>query len=112
MTGRMSTAEAIGALTAQVAALNKAFDEERHDRRALGEKAAKERADARAALADLQAGQTDLLRRVNDMEPVTKMVTGWKARLTGALMLAGYAGAVIWAGAVFFKDWILALWGE
>ena len=112
MAERLNTAQAIGALTAQVEAMNKRLDRDREDRIKLDDEAAKSRAAVRESLTELQAGHQAILRRVDKIEPVADMVTSWKARVIGGLAVLGVIGGIIITTVTFFKDAIIkSIWG-
>ena len=70
MAEEQNTAQAIGALTAQIEAMN---------------------------------------NRLDRVEPVADMVTGWRARFAGAMIVLGFIGTLAILGFGFFKDSILRL---
>ena len=100
----MNTAQAIGQLTAQIEAMNSRLDRDREDRMTSDALSAKSRSETKAALEDLKDGHRDILRRVDKIEPVTEMVTGWKARAMGAVAVLGLIGSFLIAGLTFFKE--------
>lgn len=59
---------------------------------------------------DLHTMTADLARRMAAVEPVTQMVTGWQARMTGAMMVLGLLGTVAGFGWLLIKDRIAAVW--
>lgn len=52
-----------------------------------------------------------LASRLDRVEPVADFVTGFRAKMTGALMILGIIGGILWAGVSFFKEKIIALLG-
>lgn len=69
------------------------------------------RTEAAARFTTLMNAEETLRHRVDRIEPVTDMVTGMRAKTAGALMLLGALGAVLWAGAAFFREKIIAALG-
>lgn len=111
-TRQPNTAQAIGALAAQLEALNARLDRDRQDREKTDEKADKARAEVKHSLSKLQSGHEDILRRVDKIEPVTEMVTGFKAKAIGALFVLGLIGSAVISFLVYFKQQITQLiWG-
>lgn len=107
-----STAQAIGALTAQIEYMNQRLDRDREDRKEVDQEASESREAVRKSLRHLEDGHADILRRVDKIEPVADMVTGWKARFAGAMLVLGLVGTIAFAGLAFFKDRIIELiWG-
>jgi hypothetical protein len=60
-----------------------------------------------AELANIRHSQTDVHRRLDNIEPVTDLVTSVRSKITGGLMLLGVLGGVAWAGILFFKEIIV-----
>jgi soluble cytochrome b562 len=65
------------------------------------------RAAVSAELADIRHGQSDMVRRLDKIEPVTNLVTSVRSQITGGLILLGVIGGIAWGGVVFFKDMIM-----
>jgi hypothetical protein len=102
-----SVASQVAALTAILTRMERQSDE---DRKALVEDrrgAELARSAVSAELADIRHGQTDVLRRLDRIEPVTDLVTSVRSRVTGGLILLGVLGGIAWAGVLFFKEFIL-----
>jgi len=59
----------------------------------------------RAILEQLQA----LHRDMQQVKPVTDMVSSLRSKVTGGLIVLGFLGAVAWTGILFFKDAMLKL---
>ena len=106
---RLNTAQAIGALTAQIEAMNARLDREYAEGKHTDELAAEARLSVRQTLNDLEQGHKSINSRLDKIEPVTEMVTGWQARVVGAMMLLGFIGTIVWTGVLFFKDSLLNL---
>ena len=80
------------------------------DRKSLAvDRAAAElsRAAVSAELTDIRHSQSDMVRRMDKVEPVTDLVTSVRSQIAGGLILLGVIGGVAWGGVVFFKDVIV-----
>ena len=108
----------IATLAAILERMEKRLDEDRKERKAesaaITKMVAHDRANAEmtrsAVSADLTVirhGQTDVLRRLDKIEPVTNLVTSFRSMVTGGLILLGVIGTVVWSAATFFKEFIL-----
>ena len=104
-----NTAQAIGALTAQIEAMNARLDRDREDRKEADKEAAQSREEVKRGLAALEQGHKDILRRVDKIEPVTDMVTSWKAKVIGAIAVLGLIGGVLIGGFQLFREEITRL---
>jgi len=113
-------ANSIATLAAILERMEKRLDEDRKERKAESDAIAKivsrDRANAEmtrsAVSADLNVirlGQTDVLRRLDKIEPVINLVTSFRSMVTGGLILLGVIGTVVWSAATFFKELILGL---
>jgi hypothetical protein len=100
----MNTATELAALRATVEAFMEASKEDRAEAKDFREK-------AESKLNALQADQAELLRRMNKVEPVADMVSSWKAKVAGALLVLGLIGGVMISAITFFKDKLLAFLG-
>lgn len=98
----MTTAE-------QLAALRASFDAFVEQYRQETGRASEEREKTLQAVAKLAQEQSQLLRDMAEVKPVTDMVSGFRARVMGGLMVLGVIGAIIWAGVQFFKEQIIRL---
>tara|TARA_R110000822_G_scaffold48542_1_gene127787 strand:- start:1482 stop:1826 length:345 start_codon:yes stop_codon:yes gene_type:complete len=106
---RPSTAEAIGALGAQMEAMNKRLDRDYTAREAADRDAAAHRLRVNERLIKLEQGRTIDGARLDRIEPVTAMVTSWRARTAGALMVLGLIGSLALGGVWYFKEGITRL---
>ena len=100
-------ASQVAALTAILTRMERRSDD---DRKALADDrrgAELARSAVSAELTDIRHGQTDVLRRLGRIEPVTDLVTSVRSKIIGAGIVLGVLGAVAWAGFQFFKDVIL-----
>ena len=103
----LNTAQELGRLTAQIEALNSRLDREYAERLRADAEAAEARVSVRQALSELEQGHKAIGGRLDQIEPVTRMVTGWRARWVGAMIVLGFLGSIAWAGVLFFKDSII-----
>ena len=83
------------------------MEEDRQERKTAQAETERTRAATSAELIAMRHGQNDVLRRLNNIEPVTDLVTSLKAKAIGALMLLGFIGGIMWGGIVFFKEIIV-----
>ncbi len=111
MTARPNTAQAIGALAAQIEAMNARLDRDREDRKEHDRDADKSRRELRDGIAALQKGHDAVLRRVDKIEPVADMVTSLKARVVGALAVIWIIGGIIISAVTYFKAQIFHFLG-
>lgn len=61
-------------------------------------------------LAKLAEGQKNILRRVDAIEPVTTMVTSFRAKLAGAVIVLGFLGSVVIWVLIYFREQITKAW--
>ena len=113
-----SIAAEVAALIAVIERMEKRAEEDRAERKAEQESiktalsadrttAEMARSAVSTELRDIRHSQTDALRRLEKIEPVTDMVTSVRSLVTGGIMLLGVMGGVAWAGVAFFKDIIV-----
>lgn len=112
-----TVAAQLAALVQSVNQLKERAEEDRDDLKDYHEKLQREleaerksseayRAAIQKELAVLAAGQQDILRRVEVIEPVAGMVNSFRAKLVGAGLVLGAIGSlVIWA-LTYFRDFI------
>ncbi|MDZ7905692.1 MAG: hypothetical protein U5N55_07925 [Cypionkella sp.] len=95
----MNTAEQLAALTER---LSNHID--------VTEKALQaDRAERQLAAAERQAilsRVNELHRDMQDVKPVTDMVSSLRAKVSGGIIVLGFIGAVAWTGILFFKEQI------
>ena len=103
----VSIAAQVAALATLVEHMNSRMEEDRQERKAAQAETERTRMITSAELTAMRHGQDDMLRRLDNIEPVTDLVTSVRARITGGLMLLGVLGGVAWGGVVFFKDIIV-----
>ena len=87
--------------------ISRRMDEDRHERKTEQAETERTRLATSAEITAMRHGQKDVLRRLDNIEPVTDLVRSARAKITGGLMLLGVLGGVAWGGVVFFKDTIL-----
>jgi predicted phage tail protein len=107
MAERQNTAQAIGALTAQIEAMNNRLERDREDRRDANVAATINREQVNKTLLELQQGHKKIVSRLDRVEPVADMVTSWRAKFAGAMIVLGLVGSIAFAGVTFFKESIL-----
>ena len=83
------------------------MEEDRQERKTAQAETERTRLATSAELIAMRHGQNDVLRRLDNIEPVTNLVTSLKAKAIGALMLLGFIGGIMWGGIVFFKEIIV-----
>jgi len=102
-----SVAAEMAANTAILVRLERRFEEDYKERK----EASKETELARKAVSDdlskMQNSQDDILRRLDRIEPVTDLVTSWRGKLAGIMIVMGFIGALATFVIVFFKDFIV-----
>lgn len=103
----VSVAAQVAALTAILERIDSRAEEDRQERKAAQADAETARLAVAAELNAMRHGQNDVLRRLDKIEPVTDLVTSFKARVSGGMILLGVIGGIAWGGVVFFKDFIL-----
>ena len=103
----VSVAAQVAALTAIVELHVSRAEEDRRERKAAQAETELARMATSAELASMRHGQDDVLRRLDKIEPVTDLVTSFRAKIAGALIVLGFIGGIVWGGATFFKDLIL-----
>lgn len=65
------------------------------------------RAAVSAELTDIRHSQSDMVRRLDKIEPVTDLVTSVRSKIAGGLILLGVIGSIATAGIMLFKEMIL-----
>ena len=89
--------------------MNSRAEEDRKERKAAQAETERTRQVVAAELSAMRHGQDGMLRRLDKIESVTDLVTSLWAKAIGAVSVLGVIGAIMWGGAVFFKD-IIAGW--
>ena len=102
-----TVATQLAALTSLVQHIDRRAEEDRQERKVAQAETERARRATSVELSDIRHGQADVLRRLDNIEPVTDLVTSVRARITGGLMLLGVLGAIAWGGVLFFKETIV-----
>lgn len=107
-------AKQLGALTEAVNSLKDRLERDREDKRYIDTDASEHREQFHKELSSIKEYQKnidhktdDLIRRVDEIEPITKMVSSWQMRWTGAVIVLGFLGTMVTAGWVIFKTQII-----
>jgi len=85
------------------------MEEDRQERKTAQAETERTRLATSAELIAMRHGQNDVLRRLDDIEPVTDLVTSWRGKLAGIMIVMGFIGALATFIIVFFKDKIVEL---
>jgi len=98
----MTTATELAALTERLSnhidATEKAMEEDRRERLMAA-------AERQAILSRLN----DLHRDMQEVKPVTDMVSSLRSKVIGGMMVLGFIGTVAWGGILFFKEQLVRL---
>ncbi|MES2667935.1 MAG: hypothetical protein V4712_17760 [Pseudomonadota bacterium] len=101
----------VAALAALMQTMNDRAEEDRDERKLAEREASNHRAAVAERLHALTAASEALARRMDRAEAVTMLVTDWRSRLTGALLVLGLVGTPIITLIVYFWERLLArLW--
>ena len=93
-----STAQAIGALGAQMEAMNARLDRDYTARETADKDAMAHRLRVNAMLSELGQGHREVAARLDKLEPVAAMVASAKAKLAGATLVLGFIGSLAIGG--------------
>jgi len=85
------------------------MEEDRQERKSAQAETERSRLATSAELTAMRHGQKDVLRRLDNIEPVTDLVTSWRGKLAGIMIVMGFIGALATFIIVFFKDKIVEL---
>ena len=85
------------------------MEEDRQERKTAQAETERTRLATSAELTAMRHGQKDVLRRLDNIEPVTDLVTSWRGKLAGIMIVMGFIGALATFIIVFFKDAIMGL---
>jgi len=102
-----TVATQVAALTAIVERMDRRAEEDRHERKAAQAETERTRLATSAELTDIRHDQLNVLRRLDKIEPVTDLVTSWRGKLAGVMIVMGFIGALATFVVVFFKNSIL-----
>ena len=103
----VSVAAQVAALTAIVELHVSRAEEDRQERKTAQAATELARIAVTNDLSKMQNSQDDILRRLDNIEPVTDLVTSWRGKLAGIMIVMGFIGAIVTFGIVFFKDIIV-----
>jgi len=104
-----SVSSQVAALTAIVERMDQRAEEDRSDRKEAQREAEIARLGVSAELADIRHSQINVVKRLDNIEPVTDLVTSWRGKLAGIMIVMGFIGALATFIIVFFKDAIMGL---
>ena len=103
-------------VTAQLAAqavllehISSRMEEDRQERKTAQAETERTRLVTSTELTAMRHGQKDVLRRLDNIEPVTELVTSWRGKLAGIMIVMGFIGALATFVILFFKDAIMGL---
>ena len=85
------------------------MEEDRQERKTAQAETERSRLATSAELIAMRHKQNDVLRRLDNIEPVTDLVTSWRGKLAGIMIVMGFIGALATFIIVFFKDKIVEL---
>ena len=85
------------------------MEEDRQERKAAQAETERARLATSAELAAMRHEQNDVMRRLDNIEPVTDLVTSWRGKLAGIMIVMGFIGALATFIILFFKDAIMGL---
>ncbi len=101
----MTTAEQLAALRASFEAFVKVQE-------AATAEAAEDRRATKAAVDRIARAQDKLIADMAEVKPITTMGDSFRAKMTGALLVLGVIGAIVWAGVQFFRQQIINFLGS
>ena len=104
-----SVSSQVAALTAIVERMDQRAEEDRSDRKEAQREAEIARLGVSAELVDMRHSQINVVKRLDKIEPVTDLVTSWRGKLAGIMIVMGFIGALATFIIVFFKDAIMGL---
>jgi len=97
------------ALAAKLQALVDRLDRDYEERQIERKETKEYRSAVQSELSSLQKSTEETRKRMDKVEPVANMVTSWRARLAGAIMVLGFIGGIAWSAITFFRDEVRAL---
>jgi len=104
-----SVSSQVAALTAIVERMDQRAEEDRSDRKEAQREAEIARLGVSAELVDMRHSQINVVKRLDKIEPVTDLVTSWRGKLAGIMIVMGFIGALATFIILFFKDAIMGL---
>ena len=85
------------------------MEEDRQERKAAQAETERIRLATSTELTAMRQEQNDVMRRLDNIEPVTDLVASWRGKLAGIMIVMGFIGALATFVIVFFKDKIMGL---
>jgi len=85
------------------------MEEDRQERKAAQAETERIRLATSTELTAMRHEQNDVMRRLDNIEPVTDLVASWRGKLAGIMIVMGVIGALATFIIVFFKDKIMGL---
>ena len=85
------------------------MDEDRQERKTAQAETERARLASSNELIAMRHGQNDVMRRLDNIEPVTDLVASWRGKLAGIMIVMGFIGALATFIILFFKDAIMRL---
>ena len=85
------------------------MEEDRQERKVAQAETERARLATNAELTAMRHEQNDVMRRLDNIEPVTDLVASWRGKLAGIMIVMGFIGALATFIIVFFKDKIMGL---
>ena len=104
-----SVSSQVAALTAIVERMDQRAEEDRSDRKEAQREAEIARLGVSAELVDMRHSQINVVKRLDKIEPVTDLVTSWRGKLAGIMIVMGFIGALATFVILFFKDAIMGV---
>ena len=92
---------------AEIAALRASFEAFVKAQEAATAEAAQERKATKATVDQIARQQDKLIAEMEEVKPVTDMVSSLRAKVTGGLIVLGVIGAIFWAAVQFFRQQII-----
>ena len=85
------------------------MEEDRQERKTAQAETERIRLATSTELTAMRHEQDDVMRRLDNIEPVTDLVASWRGKLAGIMIVMGVIGALATFIIVFFKDKIMGL---
>ena len=85
------------------------MEEDRQERKVAQAETERIRLATSTELTAMRHEQDDVMRRLDNIEPVTDLVASWRGKLAGIMIVMGFIGALATFIIVFFKDKIMGL---
>jgi len=85
------------------------MEEDRQERKTAQAETERIRLATSTEITAMRHEQNDVMRRLDNIEPVTDLVASWRGKLAGIMIVMGVIGALATFIIVFFKDKIMGL---